>query len=81
MMKVQIDTHISKKKQICEVSIIINDFAIHGIKVLNGKKGIYLKFPSQTYPIKEQTRIKFYNAIIEKLKTNKEFIKYYEGKI
>lgn len=80
-MKVKVDTSISKKQHICNTSLYIGDFVIHEIKVMYGRKGIYLIFPNMIYPINEQTRQKILNLIIRKLKTYPEFIRLHSDKI
>lgn len=80
-MKVRINTSISKKQHICNASLYIGDFVIHEIKVMYGRKGIYLLFPNMTYPINEKTRQEILNLIIKELKTYPEFIRLHSDKI
>ena len=50
------------------------DFAIKGIKIMTGKKGEYLQFPSDkdgrylAFPANEETRQKILSAVLEKMK-------------
>ena len=80
-MKIRVDTIISRKRHICNVSLYLDEFVIHEIKVIYGRKGIYLIFPNMTYPINEETRQKALNLIIRKLKTYPEFIRLHSDKI
>ena len=76
-MKVKVDTIISRKRHICNVSLYIGDFVIHEIKVMYGRKGIYLIFPNMTYPINDETRQKILNLIIKRVL----FIKYSQASL
>jgi DNA-binding cell septation regulator SpoVG len=50
------------------------DFAIKDIKVMTGKKGEYLQFPTDkdgrylAFPISEDSRTKILNAVLERMK-------------
>lgn len=81
-MKVILNTNISKKQQICNVSVIIDDFVFHDIQVRYGRRGLYLVFPTWGYrPITEEGRKKIFDAIIEKLKQYPEFMRLHGNKL
>ena len=60
---------------ICEADVTFDyDFTVHGIKVMNGEKGIYLLFPQNgkytkfvAYPIKEETRQYILDEILKEM--------------
>ena len=80
-MRVRLETPISKKKQICTVSLIVGEFIIHDVKLCYGRKGFYVLFPTFSHPIHEDTRQKCLRKILGYLKQNEKFMKLHSAKL